>query len=335
MLMSMLSLVGCFDPADTSASSSTSSESSTTSTSTPETSASAGDTSTSSSGEAGSSTAGEGSTSTGIDGSTSTGELPTCLDSETAFGEPTPLDRLNTDAGEGRPWLSADELTVYFGSNREGGLGGFDLFVAGRDDIASPFGSPTRLNISTSAEEFSPALTSDGLTLYFTYDYDTYVSTRDSVVAEFAAPAPVAGINDVAGDYHPWISADGEVLYFNSERTGNSEIFVTQRGPGGAFTDPVLVGELNSDDTEDFPILSEDRLSIFFASTRPGGLGGPDIWTARRSTTDDGFGAPTNVEELNTTDQDHPGWLSPDGCRLYLIRVVDGTRNIFVAERSP
>lgn len=332
--MSTFSLASCFDPADTRVSSSTSSETSPTSTGTSESSAAPGESSTSSSGADDESTGSEGSTSTGSDGSTGTGALPTCLDSASAFGEPMPLDRLNTDAGEGRPWLSADELTVHFGSNRDGGLGGFDLFVAARDDIDAPFGTPTRLAISTNGEEFSPALTEDGLTLYFTHDYDTYVSTRASVVAEFSTPAPVAGINDVAGDYHPWISPDGDVLYFNSERTGNSEIFVTQRGPGGAFTEPVLVGELNSEGTEDFPVLSEDRLSIFFASTRPGGLGGPDIWTASRSTMDDGFGTPTNVEELNTTDQDHPGWLSTDGCRLYVIRVVDGTRNIFVAQRS-
>jgi len=338
-LLSLLTVAACFDPdATPSAGSSTSSDSSTGSTSTSESSSSTTehDTSSDPTAETTTSTTDDStSTSTGEDDSTSTGALPTCLDSDAPFGEPTSLDRLNTDAGEGRPWLSVDELTLYFSSNRAGGPGGFDLFVATRDDVASPFAEPMRLSISTSGEEFSPALTSDGLSLYFTYDYDTYVSVRDSVVAEFGTPAPVAGINDVAGDYHPWISADGDVLYFNSERTGNSEIFVTERGPGGAFEEPVLVGELNTEETEDFPILSEDGLSIFFASARAGGVGESDIWTAKRSTLDDGFGAPTNVDELNTIEDEHPGWLSSDGCRLYLIRVVEGTRNILVAERSP
>jgi hypothetical protein len=43
------------------------------------------------------------------------------------------------------------------------------------------------------------------------------------------------------------------------------------------------------------PIQSPDGLSLYMASTRPGGHGGIDIWVAHRSSTDEGFGTPINA----------------------------------------
>ena len=43
------------------------------------------------------------------------------------------------------------------------------------------------------------------------------------------------------------------------------------------------------------PIESRDGLSLYIASTRPGTLGGNDIWAADRSSKDEAFGAPTNL----------------------------------------
>ena len=52
---------------------------------------------------------------------------------------------------------------------------------------------------------------------------------------------------------------------------------------------------LNSPYLDGCPILSRDGLHLYFASNRPGGLGGIDIWTAARSTPGGPFGAPVNV----------------------------------------
>jgi Tol biopolymer transport system component len=53
------------------------------------------------------------------------------------------------------------------------------------------------------------------------------------------------------------------------------------------------------------PIQSPDGLSLYMASTRPGGEGGIDIWIAHRSSTDVGFGTPVNAGPIiNSTDND-------------------------------
>jgi hypothetical protein len=60
------------------------------------------------------------------------------------------------------------------------------------------------------------------------------------------------------------------------------------------FEQPSPVGELDGGDVAS-PVLSPDGTTIGFASSRPGGAGGFDIWQATRSRPDDAFGEPTNV----------------------------------------
>jgi len=104
---------------------------------------------------------------------------------------------------------------------------------------------------------------------------------------------------------------------------------------GGGFANPVAEPNLSSDQSDGTPVLSHDRLTIYFQSSRPGAgaMGSYDVWRSRRSTVNDGFPAPTPVTELNSAGADWPGWLSPDGCRLYLASDRSGTFAIYLAER--
>lgn len=95
----------------------------------------------------------------------------------------TPLADINTSAEDGWPYLTADELTIYFVSMRDGNR---DLYVATRPTMSSPFGTPTALAaVNSTLDEYDPALSSDGNTLWFSSnrvaganDYDLYTATR-------------------------------------------------------------------------------------------------------------------------------------------------------------
>jgi Tol biopolymer transport system component len=50
--------------------------------------------------------------------------------------------------------------------------------------------------------------------------------------------------------------------------------------------------ELNTPFNDGCPIQSPDGLSLYMASNRPGGLGGQDIWVARRTSRDARWGVP-------------------------------------------
>jgi hypothetical protein len=83
----------------------------------------------------------------------------------------------------------------------------------------------------------------------------------------------------------------------------------------GGFTDwttaqkideiPGNSSELNTPLMDGCPIQSPDGLSLYMASTRPGGLGLLDIWVARRPSTDAPWGAPENLgEPVNSASDD-------------------------------
>ena len=68
-----------------------------------------------------------------------------------------------------------------------------------------------------------------------------------------------------------------------------------------AITLPVI----NSPVADGCPIESEDGLSLFIASTRPGGMGGNDIYAADRDSIDSPWGPPRNLgEPINTAAAD-------------------------------
>ncbi len=63
------------------------------------------------------------------------------------WGESTALDALNSEADEMYPYLMIDGKTLFFSSNREGGLGGYDIYKSTFDSESKSFNSPVNLGI--------------------------------------------------------------------------------------------------------------------------------------------------------------------------------------------
>lgn len=95
-----------------------------------------------------------------------------------AFGPPAPLTELNAGGDEGRLVLTADALTVFFSSDRNGTA---DLFGATRPEPSEPFSAPVSLDIlNSTATDHDVALSADGRELFF-------ASTRDGASALWRA----------------------------------------------------------------------------------------------------------------------------------------------------
>lgn len=262
------------------------------------------------------------------------------------FDKPVPLTGLNTAGNEGVPRLTTDEIELYFSGNLTGAPEA-NIYRAQRSATSQPFGMPIALTqVNTMANEFDPSLSSGELTLFFGSDRVSgegrhlYVSTRASRVGDFGAPSEVANVNSATVtdvDGQPFVTADGQELWFASNRAGGlggQDIYrATWNGSG--FANVAAITELSTNATDYLPTLSADKLTVYLSSTRPGGKGSYDIWTAHRSTTSDGFPAPRLVPELNSSATDWVGWLSPDNCRIYFSSTVAGTQDIYVATRHP
>ena len=136
---------------------------------------------------------------------------------------------------EGFPNLSPDGLELYFGSDRSGGYGDGDIWVASRSTIGAPWETPVNLGpvINGPAEEAAVFLSRDGLLLLFSEDVsgpflpggqgkaDLWLASRRDLSDPWTAPVNLGPrVNSQSYDYNPMVSPDKRTLYFCSDRPG-------------------------------------------------------------------------------------------------------------------
>lgn len=225
---------------------------------------------------------------------------------------------INSPFTDFTPELSRDGLSLYFSSNRPGGFGLTDLYVARRAGPHQPWGQPVNLGgvINTPATEAAPHLSRDGHQLYFATRRpgglgaaDIWVSWRSDPNDDFAWEAPVnlgPGVN--SSGFEGGMTLRLPELYVASDRADPGPdhplaIYLSVLGPNGAFGPAVLVTELSSTGNDLRPTIRFDGRELFLSSARDGSTAGSqDIWVATRSafgvpwTTPVNLGPPVNTE---------------------------------------
>jgi len=138
--------------------------------------------------------------------------------------------KLSNDSSDafGHPAISENELIMYFTSDREGGFGGNDIWVALRDSKQEEFGRPFNLGpvINTPGDEMFPYLRSDTV-LYFASDahpgmggLDIFVTTIDEE-GNWSKPENVKPpINSEFNDFGIVFNPEEEKGFFSSDRRG-------------------------------------------------------------------------------------------------------------------
>jgi Tol biopolymer transport system component len=262
---------------------------------------------------------------------------PRCNPSQ-PFLNPTAVPNVNSPSDDRTPRLSADELEMFFASNRSGN---FDLYVARRASREAEFGTPEPIGeLNTMGFEYAPFLASDNLTLYYHPGPEIFVARRPSRTEPFSASAPVAGINGPQDESDPYIMQNDQLMYFTSNRNNVSyDIYRSTRDISGTFSTPTPVTEINKDTSvEGSPVVAADGLTIYWA-TDMGVAGVAEIWVATRPSTSAAFTSPIRHGTLNPTQTsfDVPGWVSADNCVIYISSNrssgVGGT-DIWVARRA-
>jgi WD40-like Beta Propeller Repeat len=139
---------------------------------------------------------------------------------------------------------------------------------------------------------------------------------------DWSAPVNLGdGVNSPFEDFLPELSKNGRSLYFSSNRPGpygGEDLWVSRRtSPDDPWGPAENVGAaVNGPFNERSPALSRDGHLLFFASNRPGGMGGFDIWVSWRAHTHDDFGwqPPVNLGSgVNSTASDFgPSYFEND-----------------------
>lgn len=148
--------------------------------------------------------------------------------------------------------------------------------------------------INTLDHEYEARLSADGMTLFFVRgqpdsDADLFVSHRlsgNGSSQEWSSPRPFHEVNSDVDDLGPEPSADGNSLYFYSNRPGGAggfDLWVSHRTDAG-WQAPINLGPVvNSQNNEHSPALSPDGSQLYFASDRSR-VSSPDqtdpLWSA-------------------------------------------------------
>ncbi|MBP5548343.1 MAG: PD40 domain-containing protein [Bacteroidales bacterium] len=135
-------------------------------------------------------------------------------------------------------------------------------------------------------------------------------------------------VNSGAWEGQPTFSIDGKTLYFVSNRKGGyggMDIWKTIF-ENGQWTEPVNLGpEINTEWDEMSPFIHFDDRTLYFASNRPEGMGGLDLFVSNRSHDGGPWMKPENLGyPINTEGDDNNLIVSADGMTAIFASDRDG-----------
>ncbi len=124
-------------------------------------------------------------------------------------------------------------------------------------------------------------------------------------------------INTGYYDSNLTLSADGKFLFLYKD-DGAGDIYVSERGDDGKWGTPTpLPGQINSSYRESSVSISTDEKTLYFASDRPGGYGGSDIYVCTKDSKGEWNRVKNLGPKINTElDEDGP-FISFDSKNLY------------------
>jgi outer membrane protein OmpA-like peptidoglycan-associated protein len=173
------------------------------------------------------------------------------------------------------------------------------MFIAKRNaqgELEKPV--PFALELVTTVHEGPLTFTNDCKTIYFSRNNNhkhgtaKYVDLIDRMqIYEshltdkgWTKPKQLEFDREVKDYCHPTLSADNQKLYFSSNRKGGfggMDLYVSYKQSNGDWGKPINLGSsINSDKNEVFPFIHDDG-TLYFSSSKEGGIGGLDVYYAR------------------------------------------------------
>lgn len=211
------------------------------------------------------------------------------LDKKSKWSMPVPVDVLNSEFEDGTPSLTSDYREIYFTRCEAGKRerkGCKIMFAQRKGDTWS---EPKDLGIfPDSVVAAHPAISPDGLTLYFVTDIsggfggkDIWYVTRDSEAGSWSAPKNAGpDINTRGDELFPFVRSD-DILYFSSDGhigMGGLDIFKAVPQPDGSWIIQNMKSPINSF-ADDFGIAFQNNGELgIFSSTRKG-RGNDELYT--------------------------------------------------------
>jgi hypothetical protein len=249
---------------------------------------------------------------------------------------------INTAYEDYNPFISADEKKLVFTSRRKGNMGGFiedlgmysaDVYWSVWKDTAWTKAKSCGAAINTEWDEEAVGLSADG-NMAFIYLDNTEASGDIAISALKGktwqkAILLTSPVNTNEYESSACITADGEAIYFTSERKdtkGGRDLYQARRKGNNEWGPAVNLGDvINTKEDEDAPFISMDEKTLYFSSKGHNSMGGFDIF---RSTFDESTGSwtqPVNIGyPINNADDNVFFSMTGDQRHAYVSAMREG-----------
>ena len=199
--------------------------------------------------------------------------------------------------------------------------------------------------VNSAESEYFPTMPIDGKALIFTrrlrgMNEDFFVSEN---FGKWEAARRLNGsINTPESEGAQNISQDGTWLVFagcnRRDGFGSCDLYISYLTKEGWSEATNLGKTLNSEDWESQPCLSPDKKDLYFASKRPGGFGGSDLYVSHMLP-NGRWSNPENLgPEVNTAGDEQGPFIHADNQTLYFASTGlpgYGDDDLFVMRRAP
>jgi hypothetical protein len=166
---------------------------------------------------------------------------------------------------------------------------------------------------------FNPVISANGKAFAFMVSLKFYDAVMFSKMINSKWTAPVNIIPEIQSDgdlYISCLSADGKTLFLSKDDNFNSEIYSSTYN-GTRWSPAVKLNRnINTRYWESHGFISEDGKMLIFASDRPGGFGGLDLYISHKEKGN--WGAPVKIgPEINTPYNEDRPFLINNGKTLF------------------
>lgn len=166
---------------------------------------------------------------------------------------------------------------------------------------------------------FNPVISSDGKTFAYMVSLKFYnaIMVSRSVNGKWSTPVNIIPELEADGElYISCLSSDGKSLYLSKNDNYDSDIYISSFD--GTKWSPIMKLNKNIDTRywESHGFVSEDGSKMIFASDRPGGFGGLDLYVSKKINGD--WGPAVNLgPEINTQFNEDRPFLINNGRTLF------------------
>ncbi|AUC14760.1 hypothetical protein BTO06_06195 [Tenacibaculum sp. SZ-18] len=182
------------------------------------------------------------------------------------------------------PFLSPDNLRLYFSSNRPHGKDNqqtdYDIWFVERTSVNSKWSQPKNIGapINTKHNEFFPSLSTNN-NLYYTSDQFT-VTTKDDILyakwnnIKYEEPLKLnENVNGKGYEFNSFISPDENFLIYTvykaKDGVGSGDLYVSFKDKNGQFTERQNLGKtINSSRMDYSPFYDATSETLYFTSKR-------------------------------------------------------------------